>query len=301
MFNYYFSVGNIYSYYIRLGQQDVSSPVYLLSLVYLSHSMVGLYCSALALLTALFYSLAQKFGKKRTMNSIKSVLQVHLKLIFYLSWLLIPGLISYPYLASRSSVSSTINCNMKSFLFNLTSGRLFDYERSYPCLTFLAVLGFVLSLHCIYKSRQKKLVYWNSENLCAFWLLLVTIISFITIWCSKKIVNFLSIFVVVQADLELGSYLFTLHYVGALFAAIPVIKIIEIVRQLKVNKNIHYIIQVFIIVSVVAFMVKSTSESMVRKVVLVEASDDFHTALKTMKTNLKDGRILVHEKLGIYL
>ena len=301
MLNYYFSVGNIYSYYIRLGEQGVSSPVYLLSLVYLSHSMVGLYCSTLALLTAVFYSIVQKLGKKHTMNSIKSVLQVHLKLILYLSWLLIPGLISYPYVASSSFVSSTKNYKIKSFLFNLTNGRLFDYKRSYQCLTFLAVLGFVTSLHSIYRSCQKKLIYWNSENLCAFWLLLVTITSFITMWCSKNILDFLSIFVVIQADLELGSFLFTLHYVGALFAAIPVIKIIEMVSLLKVNKNIHSVIRVFIIVSMVAFMVKSTSESMVRKVILVEASDDFHAALKTMKTNLKDGRILVHEKLGIYL
>lgn len=262
--------------------------------------MVGLYCSALSLLAALFYSIVQKLGKKHTLNSIRSVLQVHLKLILYLSWLLIPGLISYPYLASSTSVSLTINYNIKSFLFNLASGKLFDYKRSCQCLTFLAVLGFVMSLHSVYRSRQKKLIYWNSENLCAFWLLLVTITSFITMWFSKNILDFLSIFVVIQSDLELGSFLFTLHYVGALFAAIPVIKIIEMMMLLKVNKSIHYITRVFIMVSMVAFLVKSTSESMVRKVILVEASDDFHAALKTMKTNLKDGRILVHEKLGIY-
>lgn len=275
--------------------------VYFLCLVYLCSAFTGVFCSMISFITHLLFGVING----RSFKEFQQFFVLHLKVTAYLLWLIIPCLISYPYIGGgvmdrHGSLSLTDIVD----IFN--NGLLFDWKRRLPWLTVLVSFGIVLSVRSIIDSTagafdDKKSASQQKRKLVhSWWLVLVTMVSCFFYMKNPLVDTFMSL-MPFALDFDNKSFIIGLHFCGVLMAGKALCWIAGLLHHFDIlsfdkkgtSKNV-----VVFIVSMALIM--GGTERINRPLSTLEMSEEFFETLNKIKhaSGNKGGRILAHSKLG---
>ena len=217
---------------------------------------------------------------------------MHVAVIMYLSWWILPTLIAYPYMGEVPSENNDLS--LSCFVDILTNGNIFDYRRRFIWMTCLVVIGLCIASYKVYR-LQKHSVIKTQEQIFFLWLIFVTVIS-----CVIILRCFIAdVFIGVAPFYVDQRLLFTgIHFCGLLLASAAVVFIINLPQFIFSTGFVQKCLKSGLVLIFIVIMMMCTARRVSNRATLVEVSDQFKTALDNMKNDFKDGRILMHEKLG---
>jgi len=293
------TVAKLYHYGMRMGNKDKQKiHLFLLCLTYLSHCLIGIYCSLLTLITAVIFIVKKEWTWKYVSIAVCSYARLHAGVLMYLSWWVIPSIISYPYMAGRFRYT-TIDSMRTTFLNSLVNGDLFDYQQLYQLFTTLVVVAMLTIVYSLCTNvKTLSLIHWNHMSIFKTWLLIVTIVSVALLLLNQYIVYLVSLIFPLKVDIDNNSFLFGVHYTGIILASFTLAGLINLIKYIKLSKTKQSIIQNTLVLIISIFMINNTVKSLSHQVTLVEVSDEFQEKLNMVKNKYTDGRMLVHYKLG---
>lgn len=282
-----------------MGNKDKRKiHLFLLCLTYLSHCLIGIYCSLLTLITAVIFVVKKEWTWKYVSITVCSYARLHAGVLMYLSWWVIPSIISYPYMAGRFRYT-TIDSIRTTFLNSLVNGDLFDYQHLYQIFTTLVVVAMLTIVYSLYRNvKTLSLIHWNHMSIFKTWLLIVTIVSVALLLLNQYIVYLVSLIFPLKVDIDNNSFLFGVHYAGIILASFTLAGLLNLIKYIKLSKSKQSIIQNTFVLIISVFIINNTVKSLSHQVTLVEVSDEFQEELNMVKNKYTDGRMLVHYKLG---
>ena len=134
-------------YVLAINSKDSSEAVFYTSLTYLCHTNVGFYCSLVSMVTMLLSISANEFSLRHAKEALKRTIKLHAFTGAYLSWWLIPLLISYMYAYNVvSSHSGPAALSLTGLVDMFTNGNLFSYRQQYHTLTLVVALGLLVAV-----------------------------------------------------------------------------------------------------------------------------------------------------------
>ena len=284
------------------------SPFYLLCLTYLCSVLTGIYSSIMVLVTYLAatftHNPADYLLQEKCLflwNGLKSWFFLHIKLVLYLSWIIIPTLISYPYLGSdvlKMRGGFLVPNVMRMFL----DGDLFDYNQNYKYCTVLILCGVMLAivrlcLH-LYASDPATRYPLNADSKFALWLLSVASIS-IALYIENPLAYCIRHYMPFNLQFDTKSFIIGIQSCGAVFIGFVLDKFVEIVSQMPLlSRNGK---KLFLTVLISLVLIKDGADRVSENVSFLEISDGFGKTLKEFRSKQSgDGRILTTTKLGIF-
>ena len=285
-----------------LSQPKSTNPkktngVYCLCLVYLCNIFTGVYCSFVGLFMQLIHCV---FNKLLVKDMLRSYLKLHLSACLYLLWLIIPCLISYPFVGG-STVQMYGDFKLSHLVDIFTCGNLFDYGRQTPVLTVLVVFGFVVSMKRVY-SIITTLNRPNNKfegDIQTCYLLPITVIS-----CFFYIKNPLcdALLNVLPFDFNFNnqSFIIGVHFCGVMLVGKALCWLLALCSQMTIlSAKIRHRIKSLLVLLLSLMLIEHGAWRICRNFSMVEMSGEFVKNLRELKQQYQDnGRILVHTKLG---
>lgn len=279
--------------------------VYLICLVYLCHAFTGIYCSIISFATCILSGVINH----RLTREFQKCLTLHLKVLLYLSWLIIPCLISYPYIGGES-VKRYGGFTLPDIVDMFNNGLLFDWKRNLPWMTILVSVGLIVSVKhtmdftvrvCGIRERERHTIKHRQHQIHAWWLLLVTAISCF-LYTRNPLMNGLTNVMPFDFDFDNKLFIIGIHFCGLLMAAKALCWLTNLTHyfaQFSLKKKRLYKMVTVFVTSLV--LIKNGVESTSERLSVLEVSGEFCTTLNKMKVEheaTKRGRILSHSRLG---
>uniref|UniRef100_A0A7M5V394 Uncharacterized protein n=1 Tax=Clytia hemisphaerica TaxID=252671 RepID=A0A7M5V394_9CNID len=301
-------------YHHAFHPDTTESPFFLLCLTFLCSTFTGIYCSLLSLTSSLAVSCSGINQNISTKSVIKSWLGMNCKVLCYISWMIIPTLISLPYFGAQVR-ESTGGFNIPSLVNMLINGNLFDYNQGHYYMTLLVTSGTILSLiRCYYYYKSNlaiKLLNRQATFIC--WILGMSFFS-ILLYVDQKVWTMLTNMLPVNFSLNKSASIIGLQAFGCFLSGIFLEKLVELFCTSSIEfdnwskgnlasppdlynykwKKITAVVFIGLV------MIKSGADRVCEKTALLEMNETFEQAIEEMtsKSNNKEGRILTNIKLG---
>ena len=249
--------------------------------------------------------LAAKHENRCTKTLLKLWMQTHLKVAVYLSWMLIPVLISFPYFGGAVE-KPTGGFQQPSLMWLFVNGGLFDTNRKYYCMTALVCIGMLVALIRSYSFTKADAGnhILSSEAIFTFWIVAMSIVSvliftgtFVSTIIGKIIPNGMMINTSNNKALIIG-----IQFSASLLIGLALEKIIQILTRILAEDKRKYLKTAAVFFLAVILIANGADRVTEETTSLMELSDDFQKALTQVAASHRGGgRILTSAKLGIFL
>jgi len=303
MYILFFLVARFYQEAFRGNNK---SPFYFLCLTYLCSVFTGIYSSIVALVTYLaaistynptHYTIKEKCFI--SWNRLRLWFFLHVKLVLYLSWIIVPSLISYPYLGNETSKVHG-GFVVPNIMQMFTHGNLFDYNQHFKYCTVLIFCGILLAivrlcLH-VYTSYSVTNYPLHSDLKFALWLLSMTSIS-VVLYVQNPIWQFVLHYLPLDIGFDTKSFIIGIQSCGAFFIGFSLDKFVEILSHIpRSNRKTK---KVLLTVLIGLVLIKDGADRVSGNIPLLKMSDDFGKTLKEFRLKQNgNGRILTTTRLG---
>ena len=234
---------------------------------------------------------------------LKSWLTTHFKITLYLSWMIVPVLISFPYFGGPvQKLSGGFQQPSLASLF--VNGDLFDFKRRYYCMTGLVCIGMLVALIRSYSFTKSDLInkMLNTDAIFTFWIIPISIVS-VVVYTDTVVPTIVGYLIPSGMTIPKNKSLF----IGVQFCAIMLIglaleKIVQLLSCVFTSNHnnrkylttaVVFFLSVILIAHGADRLAEETSN-------LMELKQEFEKAISQVSNQASGmrGRILTNSKLG---